>query len=68
MFKWAIKRGLVRGASPFEGLAANVRADKMRMFLVTRDAAAKVIDACSDAQWRLMIALSRFGGLRCPAG
>ena len=28
---------------------------------------AKVIDACPNAQWRLLFALSRFGGLRCPS-
>jgi integrase len=26
-----------------------------------------VIDACPDAEWRLIFALSRFGGLRCPS-
>ena len=27
----------------------------------------QVLDACPDAQWRLLFALSRFGGLRCPS-
>lgn len=67
LFKWAIKRGMVRGVNPFEGISASVRADKKRLFFVTREMTAKVIDACPDAQWRLMIALSRFGGLRCPS-
>jgi len=26
-----------------------------------------VLDACPDAEWRLIFALSRFGGLRCPS-
>ena len=26
-----------------------------------------MIDNCPDAQWRLLFALSRFGGLRCPS-
>jgi integrase len=26
-----------------------------------------MIDACPDAQWRLIVALSRYGGLRCPS-
>src|SRR5262249_36258928 len=25
-----------------------------------------VLDACPDAQWRLIVALARYGGLRCP--
>ncbi|HEY8669059.1 MAG TPA: hypothetical protein VIL86_20585, partial [Tepidisphaeraceae bacterium] len=67
LFKAAIRRGLVRGVNPFEGMAATVRADKERLVFVTRDAIAKVLDACPDAQWKLMIALSRYGGLRCPS-
>ncbi len=27
----------------------------------------KVIEACPDAEWRLIFALSRYGGLRCPS-
>ena len=27
----------------------------------------KVLEACSEAQWRLLFALSHFGGLRCPS-
>jgi hypothetical protein len=36
-------------------------------FNVTREMAAKVLDACIDNQWRLVFALARFGGLRCPS-
>jgi len=32
-----------------------------------RQEAQKVLDACPDAEWRLIFALSRFGGLRCPS-
>src|SRR2546423_864477 len=31
------------------------------------EVAQKVLDACPDAEWRLLFALSRFGGLRCPS-
>jgi integrase len=34
---------------------------------ITREDAQKVLDACPNAQWRLIFALSRFGGLRCPS-
>ena len=44
-----------------------VRENKARMYYVTREEAQKVLDACPDAQWRLLFALSRFGGLRCPS-
>lgn len=67
LFKAAIRRGLLRGENPFDGMAATVRADKSRQFFVTREAAQKVIDACPDAQWKLLVVLSRYGGLRCPS-
>jgi integrase len=34
---------------------------------VSRETIAKVIDAAPDAEWRLLIALSRFSGLRVPS-
>jgi len=34
---------------------------------VTRAEAEKVLETCPDAQWRLLFALSRYGGLRCPS-
>ena len=67
LLKSAIRRGLVRGANPFDGMAATVRSDKARQFFVTREMAQKVLDVCPDAQWKLLFALSRYGGLRCPS-
>jgi integrase len=67
LFKAAIKRWGTGAANPFEGMAATVRADKSREFFVTREMTDKVIAACPDAEWRLMVALSRFGGIRTPS-
>jgi integrase len=44
-----------------------VQANRARDYFVTRADAEKVLKACSDAQWRLLFALSRYGGLRCPS-
>jgi integrase len=41
--------------------------DDMLQRVHTREDAAKVLDVCPDAQWRLLFALSRYGGLRCPS-
>lgn len=41
--------------------------NEARKFFVTLEAAYKVLEACPDAEWRLIFALSRFGGLRCPS-
>ena len=53
--------------NPFAKLKAAVLGNRDRDFFVTREMVAQVLEACPDAQWRLMVALSRFGGLRCPS-
>ena len=44
-----------------------VTANKAREYFVTRAESTKVLETCPNAQWRLIFALSRFGGLRCPS-
>ena len=48
-----------------EGLT--VGANESRDYFVTRDETAALIKACPDWQWKLLFALSRYGGLRCPS-
>ncbi len=63
-FKAAIKQGVYRAGNPFEGIPCNVRADKSRQAFVDRETIQKVIDACPNAEWRLLVVLARYGGLR----
>jgi integrase len=44
-----------------------VKGNRGRYFFVERDVAQAVLDVCPDDQWKLLFALSRFGGLRCPS-
>ena len=54
--------------SPFAEIGdCQVRANKSRDHFVPRCDADKVVAACTNAQWRLVFALSRFGGQRCPS-
>ena len=53
--------------NPFSALKGSVGSNRDRDFFVTREMAEKVLDACPDAEWRLIFALSRFAGLRCPS-
>lgn len=62
----AVKWKLIE-ENPFADVKAGSQTNKARMFFVTRDMAQKVLDACPDTQWRLLFALSRYGGLRCPS-
>ncbi len=53
--------------NPFAGIAATVRGNPKRMRFIDRETIQRVIDACPDAQWRLLVALARYGGLRIPS-
>ncbi len=53
--------------NPFDGLESGTRANVGRFFFVTREMAAKVLDACPNGETRLLFALCRYGGLRCPS-
>jgi integrase len=44
-----------------------VRANPTRFYFVSHEEAQRVLDACPDAEWRLVFALARYGGLRCPS-
>lgn len=65
-FTAAMKRDLV-AKNPFSGIVSNVRGNPSRFYYLTVDDAAKILDGCPDLEWRLIFALSRFGGLRCPS-
>ncbi len=53
--------------SPFADQKATILPNATRQHYVSPEDAEKVIAACPDAQWRLIFALSRYGGLRCPS-
>lgn len=51
----------------FQGVQAGQQTNESRKHFVDRDVADAVMKACPDTQWRLIFALSRYGGLRCPS-
>lgn len=65
-FRSALRRRIVT-ANPFEAVKAPGQKNEARSFHVTREVVQQVLDACPDNEWRLMFALSRYGGLRCPS-
>ncbi len=65
-FKAAQRRNLI-ASNPFAELVAATRGNPKRAYFVTRDEAQKVLEACPDGEWRLIFALSRYAGLRCPS-
>jgi len=66
-FRAAVRLRLLT-ENPFQDMRdCSVGENRARDYFVCREEAAKVLEACPDAQWRLLFALSRFGGLRCPS-
>ena len=65
-FRAAVRRKLI-DESPFTDVAAPPQVNSSRAHFVTREITEKVLAACPDAEWRLIVGLSRFGGLRCPS-
>ena len=66
LFRLAVRWKLI-SQSPFADVRAGGQVNPARMFFVTQDMTQKVLDACPDVQWKLLFALSRYGGLRCPS-
>ena len=52
---------------PFDGMAASVGSNEKRQHYVDLATTQKILDACPDVRWRLIVALCRFAGLRCPS-
>lgn len=65
-FEDAVARELIP-SNPFKSLKGSVGTNRERDHFVTRETIEKVLDACPDAEWRLIVALSRYAGLRCPS-
>ncbi len=65
-FNAAVKKRLIP-SNPFEDLKATIIPNPQRFYFITPEEATKVLDACLDVEWRLLFALSRYGGLRCPS-
>lgn len=65
-FTASVRQKLI-AANPFIDLKAAVQGNPAKFYYVTRNEAERVLEACPDSQWRLLFALSRYGGLRCPS-
>ena len=66
VFAYAKDLGLVQ-TDPFHGVKKGSQKNRERQYFVDRETIQRVIDACPNWQWRLVVALARFGGLRTPS-
>jgi integrase len=66
-FRAAQRKHLIQ-ANPFADMkGCSVKENRSRMYFITNQEAQKVLEHCPDAQWRLIFALARYGGLRTPS-
>ncbi len=65
-FAQAVDHELI-STNPFGKLVSSPVGNESRQYFVSLDETSKILDAAPDAEWRLIIALSRYGGLRCPS-
>lgn len=65
-FRDAVRRKL-KSENPFEETKRSKRVNPERKRYISRETIATVIEAAPDAEWRLLIALSRYIGLRVPS-
>jgi integrase len=62
----AVKRRLI-SANPFDGVSVKAVMLPGRQRFITLEETAKLLDAAPSTDWRCIIGLCRYGGLRCPS-
>lgn len=53
--------------SPFDGLRPGSQANPARARSVPVEMIRDVLDQCPSVEWKLVVGLARFAGLRCPS-
>ncbi|TWU64622.1 tyrosine-type recombinase/integrase [Crateriforma conspicua] len=66
IMRQAVNDGLV-DRNPFEGVKIDLRSDPKKQRFITAAETVAILDACPDQEWRVIVALARYGGLRCPS-
>lgn len=65
IFRAAARRRLIT-ENPFADVSIKASMPNRERF-ITHDETTKLLDACPNQNWRTIVALARFGGLRCPS-
>ena len=65
-FKVAERDGLI-DENPFKDVKGGSMTNEARMYTVTPEHTKRLLEVCPDGEWRLIVALARYGGLRTPS-
>ena len=66
-FRAAVRKRAITQNPFFDMKNCTVQANRGREFFITQEVAERVLEACPDAEWRLIFALARYAGLRTPS-
>jgi integrase len=61
------KRRKLIAENPFDGIPASVGPNTEREYFVTREETERLLDVIPCPEWRLLVVLARYGGLRVPS-
>jgi len=64
-FNWGVSQGWI-AKSPLDGVRPGSFVNKKKARMIPMDSYYRLLDACPCQDWRVIIALARIGGLRCP--
>ena len=65
-FDLAVELGWIEG-NPFKHLKGGESVNTSRHFFISLDDSQRILEACPNAEMRLIFSLARFGGLRIPS-
>ncbi len=66
LLKAAMDDGLL-DRNPLRGIKIDLSSDKTKNHYIEANMAQAILEACPDQEWRVVFALARYGGLRCPS-
>ena len=66
VFKSATRKVLIE-RNPVVDVRGGSESNDSRKHFISRDITEKVLEACPDAEWRLIVALAGYGGVRTPS-
>ena len=70
VFNWAVAKGTEKGwleVSPLQGISGGSYDNPENDRFIEVEEYHKLLEACPCQEWRMIITLSRIGGLRCPS-
>ena len=60
-------RWIEKNSSPFGDVVSSTVANRTKDYFITRDDYEALLAACPTTEWRVLLAFSRYGGLRIPS-